>query len=189
MIINRFSILNYKLNELADQLARYKEANNNKDIEIKRLKSQLNNSTDNLQPPQQRQQEQSTQQPNKNEGWNKEVRILDARINDVLGKIKERELFLNNYDDWERKCKDCEKKYENTCLELDKAKDQLVNTNGKLNDLKIENDELKMRLKRMASEQLDVKQMTSNARKLSLHDFQDDLGKCVVNVCCAVRGG
>ncbi len=157
--------------KLNDELVKCKEANNAKDLEIKRLRAQID-STDAVHSDRQ------GNQPHKNEGWNKEVRILDARISDVLGKIKERELFLNNYDDWERRCKEYEKKCEVQGADLESMRDQLDEANFRISDLTSENDQLKSKLKRVLLEQqAQVDAKSQSNRKLSLHDFQDDLGE------------
>lgn len=140
---------------LQEQLSESKELIKIRDMEIKNLKIKL--------------EAYEKEQVNSNEGWNKEVRNLDARINDVLGKIKEREILLTNYDDWERKYRDLEK----THADLLK----------KLNDEQSLNDKLKLNIKNLIeeNEQIHNKQQVLANRKLSLQDFDDDLGKVLMS--------
>ena len=156
------------MQSLDEQLTKYKEQLSSKDREISLLKSQLTNTIEHQQQ-QTTSKTQQTQRQTQNDNWNKEVRNLDARISDVLGKIKERELMLNNYDEWERKCKDLEKKY-------DQKNNEIVELNKKLNEKTNENESLKQRIN---SEQL--KQQQQQQRKISLHDFDDDLGKVLMS--------
>ena len=81
-------------------------------------------------------QQQVTNKLQQNDGWNKEGRNWDARISDVLGKIKERELMVNNYDEWERKCKDVEKKYEQKIGENNDLKKRLAERTNENKSLK-----------------------------------------------------
>jgi chromosome segregation ATPase len=153
---------------LDEQLTKYKEQLNSKDREILQLKSQLNNNLE-----QQATIKSHTQrQTNQNDNWNKEVRNLDARISDVLGKIKERELMLNNYDEWERKFKELEKKYETKTNEI-------IELNKKLSEKTNENEILKQKLVEEQNQQ--NLRLQQQQRKISLHDFDDDLGRVLMS--------
>jgi chromosome segregation ATPase len=156
-----------QMQTLNEQLSKCKDQINVKDREITRLKSQLTTVIE----QQQQQPEKQQQQPQQNENWNKEVRNLDARISDVLGKIKERELLLNHNDDWVRKYKDLEKKYEIKNIEV-------KDLNKKLNEISNENECLKINFNKIVEEQ---HHQQSKQRKISLHDFDDDLGKVLMS--------
>lgn len=164
-----------QMQTLNEQLIKCKETISLKDREITRLKQQLIEQQNqvNSQSPQTPTTPVVQQQATSNESWNKEVRNLDARINDVLGKIKERELLLNNYDEWERKCKEIEKKYELKVNELNEL-------NQKLNESKSENEKLNKQIEEQQN-QMELQQQTQSSRKISLHDFDDDLGKVLMS--------
>lgn len=87
-----------QIKTLNDQLNKYKETIQLKDKEIESLSKEMLKSNDNSQ---EQDQVDASILTNDSYGsmaranWNKEVKNLDARITDVLGKLKERELSLN----------------------------------------------------------------------------------------------
>ncbi|RNA12964.1 hypothetical protein BpHYR1_052466, partial [Brachionus plicatilis] len=84
-------------------------------------------------------------------GWNKEVKNLDARISDVLGKIKERELNLAHKNDQALK------------LKCERLQRQVVEAQSELLQLKQQETSQKA------------------ATNSTLHDFSDDLTKVLMS--------
>lgn len=150
----------HNIKTLNEKLGAFESVISAKDSEIGKLKDKLNE----VALSQSQKKASGT-----NTTWNNEVRNLDARINDVLGKIKERELLLNNYDDWERKYKELDKSFGELNQELAKNKMKLSEDCVTIAELRSENDELRKRVDDMGS------------KKPSLHDFDDDLAKVLIS--------
>lgn len=133
-LYSQLNDLTEKLNKTEDELdvvnkklVQSKNANETSLIEIKKLNDKIENQqkeVDKLNKKLAKQQSSSSEM-----GWNKEVKNLDARISDVLGKIKERELSLVQKSDEALKQK------------CDKLQSQLVEAQNEIVKLKQEKSE------------------------------------------------
>ena len=94
-----------RVRELSEQLGKCRESVEMQEREIDKLRKELSEGGSNSSVSNGGGSSSSGSLLVSTRGWNKEVKHLDARINDVLDKIKEREMSLNNGNGSEVTCK------------------------------------------------------------------------------------
>ncbi len=161
-----------QLQNLNDHLNKYKETMQLQEREIEKLNKKLQqiNASENLNQINdilvKCETKMSPESNNKLRGWNKEVKNLDSRINDLLAKIKEREMNLAQISKASTStqtitliCDD--ESYKSKC---DQLEFQLQEAQNKINQLQTNNSRTSL---------------TKPA--INLNDFSDDLGKVLMS--------
>ncbi len=164
-----------QLQNLNDHLNKYKETMQLQEKEIEKLNKKLQqiNASENLNQINDILVNCETKinpesNNNKLKGWNKEVKNLDSRINDLLAKIKEREMNLAQISKVSTStqtttliCDD--DSYKSKC---DQLEFQLQEAKNKISQLQSNNNNSRISLTKPA---------------INLNDFSDDLGKVLMS--------
>ena len=162
-----------QLQNLNDHLNKYKETMQLQEKEIEKLNKKLQqiNASENLNQINDIlvncETKMSPESNNKLRGWNKEVKNLDSRINDLLAKIKEREMNLAQIP------KVCTSTQTTTLIcdddsyksKCDQLEFQLQEAQNKINQLQSSNNS----------------RSSLNKPAINLNDFSDDLGKVLMS--------
>lgn len=159
-----------QIGSLNEQIAKYKEKCKLQENEISDLNKKIEGYNLSLSQIQQKHnlQDSSLPESSPNCGWNKEVKNLDARISDVLGKLRERELNLQSCSN-------------GTQSDTESLWSKLEKTQAKLHDAQQKITGLSAQLKHQ-QQQNDSKASLAAARpSVNLQDFSDDLAKVLMS--------
>lgn len=179
-----------QVKQLSDQLNKLRDSLDLKDKELDKLNMRVSQMTSEQQKLAKSSSSQgygvssdSSSSSQQEKGWNKEVKILDSRINDVLSKLKEREISLVSSSD------------ESLRIKCEALQAQLIETQSQLAQLKLQTqkqlgsaqkaaetvDCVDASSSSLANSRTSLNNNANNNKLINLNDFSDDLGKVLMS--------
>lgn len=164
-----------------DTIAEYDKQHNRLYSQLDDLHSRLHSAEHELNTLRQQQlpTNAAAESSSNNNTWNKEVKSLDARISDVLGKIKEREMSLVHHGNHPG-ASGASGELAESRLKCERLQVQLNEAHSKIAQLSQQMKQFTSPIATVTSQQPQQQQQQQGAN-LNIQDFSDDLAKVLMS--------